>query len=119
MEEQIFFYFSDRFLPQSSPSNVSTSMTAECRLCEFANVRNRAAHFFSHTGIFIALKLTFANRHYRHVAAIQNSKIWTINVQGCGVLVSEEWVNARKVVPPGLRIDVWLIGPFLHLDDGF
>jgi len=34
-------------------------------MCEFANVSNRAAQFFSLTGIFIALKPTFANCHYR------------------------------------------------------
>jgi hypothetical protein len=50
-------------------------MTGKCRLCEFANVRNRAAHFFSHMGIFIALKLTFANSHYRHTATLQTKHL--------------------------------------------
>jgi hypothetical protein len=41
-------------------------MSTKYRLCEFANVRNRAAQFFVLMEISIALKRTFANRHYRH-----------------------------------------------------
>ena len=32
-------------------SFLSWRVAIMCRLCEFANVRNRAAHFFSHMGI--------------------------------------------------------------------
>jgi hypothetical protein len=45
--------------------------SAMCRLCELANVRTRAAQFLSLTGIFIALKPTLANRHYRHIRDAQ------------------------------------------------
>src|ERR1017187_7802479 len=40
-------------------------------LCEFANVRNRAAQFFVLKEISIALKRTFANRHYRPIPAVR------------------------------------------------
>jgi hypothetical protein len=63
-----------------------------CRLCEFANVRNRAAQFLSLTGIFIALKPTFANRHYRHVAVIQEfvKRSFSVKLKGAGRI---DWSN--------------------------
>lgn len=50
-----------------------------CRLCEFADVRNRAAQFFAFKEIFIALKQTFVNRHNRHVADIRVNDMLNYN----------------------------------------
>jgi hypothetical protein len=46
-------------------------MTVLGRLCEFADVRNRAAQFFAFKEIFIALKQTFVNRHNRPKAEVR------------------------------------------------
>jgi hypothetical protein len=53
-------------------------------LCEFANVRNRAVHFFARQDIFISLKRTFAKGSSRPGGDSQSIKKRTSNVEVTG-----------------------------------